>query len=199
MTSVSAIGQKFSIANDRENIFYIGIDNPVTIAVESESCNSLIIETDNGSIVGENGSYLFRPSTVGKADIIISKNVRGRRKEIGRSIFRVKRIGNPTFKIGSNGSTVTAKEIAAQQFVRAELDGKYGFDIRFVVESFEVYIIPTDTCCYSITSNFGHKINDELRNKFSKLKANDVLIFKKIIVTGAFGRIEIEPKVITIS
>ncbi len=195
---LSAAGQKFSISNDRENIFYKGIDNPVSVAVEMESVKSLIIKTDNGAITGTNGSYIFRPERAGKADLIIFKNSQGYLKEIGRTSFRVKNLGDPTFMIGSRGDTISTHRLAAQQVVHAELDGKYGFDIRFKIESFEVYILRSGTSYYTIINNPGHIISDQLRQQFATLGTGDVLVFKKIIITGPTGRREIEPKVVSI-
>ena len=50
--SLSSFSQKFSVSPDKNNVFYIGVDNPITIAVENTSCNSLIVKSTNGKISG---------------------------------------------------------------------------------------------------------------------------------------------------
>src|SRR5664279_4244911 len=80
--------QKFSISADRNNILYVGLDNPLTIAVENYPSNSIIVETDNGTIEGSSGKYIFRANKRGKADVILYKRIKGQTKEIGRDEFR---------------------------------------------------------------------------------------------------------------
>ncbi len=193
-----SIGQIVAIGNDRENIFYIGIDNPLTIAVEGLSYHSLQIQSINGTISGANGRYTFRSNQQGPAQIIISKLSKGKWKEIGRNYFRVKHIEDAIFKIDSGKDTINKAELVAQQFVRAELDGKYGFDLKITVDSFTICMISIDTCRYIERINAGNKISDEIRNEFRSLKSNDILIFKKIIVIGPEGKKEIAPRIIIV-
>ncbi|MEP7198121.1 MAG: GldM family protein [Saprospiraceae bacterium] len=194
----STSAQTISVSNDKENILYIGIDNPMTIAVENESARNLVIKTDNGSINGTNGLYYFRSNTIGKAEIIIYKKNGSKLKELGRKYFRVKRMEDAIFKIGSGNDSINLAELVAQQYVRAELDGKYGFDLKITVESFTVCIIPSDTCNFIERINIGNKISDEIRNEFRLLKSNDIIIFKKIIVTYPDAKKEISPRMITV-
>lgn len=76
LTFKNSHGQKFSIAADKMNILYVGVDNPITIAVENSSNKSIIIKTNNGKITGNNGSYTFRSNEVGKAEISIYKKIK---------------------------------------------------------------------------------------------------------------------------
>ena len=32
---------RFTVANEKQNIFYFGIDNPLSVTVEGYSCNSI--------------------------------------------------------------------------------------------------------------------------------------------------------------
>jgi len=112
------VGQKFSISADQNNILYIGVDNPFTVAAENLSRKMLVLKTDNGSISGKNGNYTFRGSQIGKTTIVLYKKVNGKLVEIGRNYFRVKNIPDPIFKIGSGRDTMSSKEISSQSYVR---------------------------------------------------------------------------------
>ena len=194
----STSAQTISVSNDKENIIYIGLDNPITIAVESEACKNLVIKTNNGSIIGSNGSYILRSDSAGKVDFIIYRKTGTKLKELGRKYFRAKHIEDAVFRIGSGKDSITKAELVAQQYVRAELDGKYGFDLRITVDTFTVGIISIDTCRYIERINIGNKINDEIRNEFKLLKPNDILIFKKIMVTYPYGKKEIGTKTVIV-
>ena len=53
------------------NIFYIGVDNPISFAVTAVQQKSLIIKSTNGTISNEYGYYTFRSDSLGSTDIIL--------------------------------------------------------------------------------------------------------------------------------
>jgi hypothetical protein len=83
---------------------------------------------------GGNGKYVVRVSAVGKASI--SVNADGKASSYD---FRVKRIPDPTFKVGpSSGGRIQSVVFKNQQFARADLEN-FDFDARFTVVSATVY------------------------------------------------------------
>ena len=194
-----SISQNISIANERMNIFYIGVDNPISIAAEGIALKNLIIKSTNGEVTKDfSGIYLFRPKSVGPSEIILYSKVNGKLKEFGRSHFRSKHLPLPTFRIGSNKNVMSKSEMAAQEYVRADLEN-FDFDIKFTVDSFKVCIFSSDTCKYSITRNFGNKLNEEIKFQFKQLKDSDVVVFKDIFIKQPDGSSTlIEPLIITI-
>ena len=190
---------QISIANERMNVFYIGIDNPISIAADGYLTSNLIIKTTNGEISKDySNKYIFRSKSVGPSEIILYSNKNGKVKEIGRSIFRSKNLPLPTFRIGSNINVKTKSEIIAQEYVRAELDN-FDFDIKFTIDSFKILIFSSDTCKYSITQNFGNKLNAEVKAQFQELRNSDVVVFKDIFIRRPDGSSAlIEPLIITI-
>jgi hypothetical protein len=183
---ITTHGQSIALAADKMNVFYVGIDNPITIVVENSSTKSLIIKTTNGKVTGKNGQYIFRSETVGGAEILVYKKMNHKLIKLGSGYFRIKTIPLPIFKIGSGRRIVSKYELTSQQFVRAELEG-FEFDSKFSIESFTVCIVPSDTCKYSTIKNIGGKINDEIRNEFQMLKENDVVVFKNIFAKTPAG------------
>ncbi len=120
---------------DKMNVFYIGVDNPVTInsGTGAEKTNATI---SSGSIskTGVPGKYVVRVSTPGKATVSVIAN--------GKSTpfdFRVKEIPDPIFKVGpSKGGRVQSVVFKNQQFCRADLEN-FDFDAHFNVISATVY------------------------------------------------------------
>jgi len=191
--------QNFAIGLDRMNVFYIGVDNPLTIAVEGYSLKDIIVKVDNGKVSKSYGSYIYSAGTPGKATITLYAKVNGKVKKIGSNDFRVKYFPLPIFKIGSGREKVSKVELANQLYVRAELEG-FDIDVRYHIDSFTVCIVSSDTCKFTTRLNIGNKLSDEIRNDFQQLKQNDIVIFKNIYFRWPDGEQgTLIPRMITIS
>lgn len=92
-----------AIAADKMNEFYIGIDNPVTIAVSGVAADKIIASINNGTITGSNGKYIVKVAKSENATIEIS--VDG--KKVGKQVFLVKQIPAPLAYIGNYTGDVT--------------------------------------------------------------------------------------------
>ncbi len=191
---MSVLAQEIAISNDKLNVFYAGVDNPVSIAAENVSSKEIIVKATGGKIFKENGKYYFHPDSTGKAEIVIYK----KSKEIGRRFFRVKNIPVPVFKIGSMRDSMPIAEIAHQQFARAELEG-FDIAVSFKVEKFTAYIVSNDTCKAVRITNEGSRLREKLLSEFKVLKQNDIILFKDIVVTDPSGKlIGLKERVITV-
>jgi GldM C-terminal domain len=191
-------GQRFSISADKMNVLYIGVSNPLSIIVENIPSNSIIVKSDNGTITGNNGRYEFQGGKVGRTQITLYKKINGKIKEIGKGFFRVKQLPLPIFKIASGKDRMPKVEIANQQYVRAELED-FDIDIRYNIDSFKVCIVSSDTCKFSVKTNYGNKISEEILNEFKMLKQNDVVVFKDIFIKQPDGTQDmLAPRIITI-
>lgn len=94
--NVSLSGQTVVIANDKLNVVYAGIPNPITIAVENYKAGQVVVSTDNGILaIKGNGKYDYTPLNAGKAIIKIELKTRAGKKEIGQFVYRVKAIPMP--------------------------------------------------------------------------------------------------------
>lgn len=195
---ITCLGQNFSISNDKMNVFYIGVGNPVSFAVEGIKNTSLSIKSVNGKLTKEEFGYTFRPDSVGKSEIILFAKSKGKLQEVGRSAFRSKNLPPPTFHIGSNSKTKSKTEVAAQEYVRAELEG-FDINARFKIETYKVCIFSADSCKYLIQEYRSGKISPDLKEKIQALQDSDTVLFKDIYVTGPDGKtILIEPLLLSI-
>jgi len=74
LASLSCGGQLYSIASNNNNVLYAGIENPLTITVQNISAKSVIAKTDNGTLSGDNGHYIFYTDTGDVAHITLFKS-----------------------------------------------------------------------------------------------------------------------------
>ncbi|MEO6220856.1 MAG: GldM family protein, partial [Ginsengibacter sp.] len=119
---------------DKMNVFYIGVDNPVSIS-SGTGWDKTNVNMSGGSLnkVGT-GKYNVRVSTPGKASITVSAD-----KKLSTFDFRIKRIPDPILKVGpSSGGRIQSVVFKNQQFARADLEN-FDFDARFSVVGATVY------------------------------------------------------------
>ena len=118
---------------DKMNVFYIGVDNPVTIGSPT-GWDKTNVSMNGGTITQTGGSNrTVRVSAVGPASITVTAD--GKSSQFA---FRVKRIPDPVFKVGSGKARVPAVEFKNQQFCRADLLG-FDFDLRYSIVSATVF------------------------------------------------------------
>ncbi len=118
---------------DKMNVFYIGVDNPVTIGSPT-GWDKTTVSMSGGSISGTGSARTVRVSALGPATI----NVVADGKSSTFS-FRTKKIPDPVFKVGSGKARVPAVEFKNQQFCRADLGDDFLFDLKFNIISATVY------------------------------------------------------------
>jgi gliding motility-associated protein GldM len=117
---------------DKMNVFYIGVDNPVTIS-SGTGWDKTKVSMTGGSISGNTGKFTVKVS--GGTTASITVNADGKSSTFP---FRVKRIPDPVFKIGSGKVRMPAVEFKNQQYCRADL-ANFDFDLKFSVVSATVY------------------------------------------------------------
>ena len=78
-----------AIAADKMNIFYIGVDNPITVAASGVSSKNLSLTSDGATIKAtEDGHYSIACSQPGRIDLTVTNKSTGKTKTVN---FRVKR------------------------------------------------------------------------------------------------------------
>lgn len=123
-----------AVMADKMNVFYIGVDNPVTIG-SPKGWDKTNVSMSGGTISGSGSKRTVRVTALGSANIVVTAE-----GSAPTSFpFRIKRIPDPVFKIGSGKARVPAVEFKSQQFCRADLGDDFLFDLKFNVVSATVY------------------------------------------------------------
>ena len=131
-----------SIALDKMNVLYIGVDNPVTIAASGGGDDKVQASITQGSLsrVG-GGRYIARVNSVSD-DVRINVSVEG--KLAGAAQFRVRTIPKAQAYVGGmeSGTTMTAGQFRAQTGVGAGIKD-FPFELKYAVTSF-TFNVDTD-------------------------------------------------------
>jgi gliding motility-associated protein GldM len=169
---------------DKMNVFYIGVPNPVTIS-SGTGWDKTKVSMSGGSLspAGGPGKYIVKVSAVGKASI--SVNADGKASTYD---FRIKRIPDPTFKVGpSGGGRIQSVVFKNQQFARADLEG-FDFDARFSVVSATVYFSGANFPNVTPTSiNSGSLAN--ISSQLAKCIPGTSVTFDNVKVQGPDGAV----------
>lgn len=132
------VGQKsIAVAADKMNVFYVGVDNPLTVSAAGIETSKLKV-TGSGLGLKKTGksSYVVHPTRVMKEAFIV---VSGGDKPV-RKKFRVKKIPDPVPMMGTGksarGGRIGSGTMKAQPGIRAELVG-FDFDARCRIQGYE--------------------------------------------------------------
>ncbi len=120
---------------DKMNVFYIGVDNPVTIS-SGTGWDKTKVSMSGGTLkpAGGAGKYAVRVTTPGNASITVNSD-----GKVSTYPFRIKNIPDPVLMVGpSEGGRIQSVVFKNQQYARAELKG-FDFEYRYNIVSATVY------------------------------------------------------------
>jgi gliding motility-associated protein GldM len=186
-----------SIALDKMNVLYIGVDNPVTIAASGGGDDKVqaSISGGGGSItrIGP-GKYNVRVNSV-TDDAKITVSVEG--KVAGVSQFRVRTIPDPVGTVGgyASGDNINAGAFKAQAGVGAYIKD-FPFDLKYNVVSFSLSI-DNDEGDVETADCTGNTWNSKAQSMISRLvKAGRLVTIDGIRAQGPDGRVRKLPSLV---
>lgn len=174
------------VSPTKMNVFYLGVDNPVSISVPGVPSNKIFPSISNGSIRPSGSDYVVNPRQMGDALVTIVAEIDGKKKPMGSMKFRVKEIPPPVPKVaGKKFGTIERSSLLAQMVVQADLEN-FDFDAKYVVTEFTVSAnIGGFAQDVTVKSN---KISDAQRNIIKSVQKGTRVIFTGIKATGPDGR-----------
>ena len=176
------------ISPTKMNVFYVGVDNPVSLAAPGISPEAIEAQITNGTIRKETtGAYVVRPTAAGKnCSITVFANIQGQKRELQTQVFRVKDVPDPVAKVnGMRGGKIRKNMLVAAGQVDVEMEN-FDFDLKFTVEGFTVYTV-IDGFVQEETDSQKGKFGDAQLRLVNKLKRNQALVIENIIVKGPDG------------
>ena len=181
-----------AVMPDKMNVFYIGVDNPVTIGSPT-GWDKTNVTISNATITGAGSNRIVRPSATPGQKAVVTVLAD---KKPSTFEFRIKRIPDPVFKVGSGKVRMPSVEFKSQQFCRAELEN-FDFDLRFNVVSATVYFSGANFPNVSTSSLQGNNLGP-LSSFVSRCGPGSVITFDNVKVQGPDGVRTIEGKSIAL-
>jgi len=172
------VGQRScSVQLDKMNVFYIGVDNPITVAAAGVSSNDLKVNA-TGVTLNNDGKahYIVRATTPGEATITLSGG------GLPATSFkdRVKRIPDPVPLLGAKhkSKAMANGEFKAQGGVAGVLEN-FDFEAKCDIVGFEVTYLPKRQDPVT-KQNGGARWNGDVQDWINKAKPGDAYFFDDI-------------------
>lgn len=153
-----------TVAASAMNVFYLGIDNPVSVSAPMPNFKA----SAPGLRAGKGqGQYVMRPTKAGKVTInVTGTDESGKTVNLGKSEFRVKKIPNPTpYIAGKTGTCVMSKGDLGRGVIQAKMEG-FEFDLKVAVSSFTLGT--TQSGDYTEAKVIGNRLDSKAQSMVKK-------------------------------
>ncbi len=181
---------------EKMNVFYIGVDNPITISAAGVAPGDLQPSLTGGTMRpgGKPGSYIVSVSSGTKATINVGAKLNGVQKSMGTFEFRIKRVPDPVAYVGSikGDGQMTKGELTSASGVFARMEN-FDFDLSFSVVSF-VMSMNVNGVFVEKKAN-GPAITAEMKTLLGGAKPGNKVFFEQVTVKGPDGTLRKIPGV----
>ncbi|MDX2048932.1 MAG: GldM family protein [Chitinophagaceae bacterium] len=187
------------VAITKENVLYIGIDNPIEVLIERTSKNAVFIKSNNGYIENHGGNnFIIRPHRRGFTEIEIFRIFKRDTLLVCTRLFRVKELPLPVGIFGNLRRPIVSKRtIKIFGGLRAVLEDSE-YDLPIEVKEYSV-IITRDTAVVGISKNIGPRYNTKTELLLQNLQPGDNIYVTNIIVNMGYELRRILPLEYTVT
>ncbi len=177
-----------SIALDKMNVLYIGVDNPISVAASGggDDKTQVSIAGGGGSVTKTgSGHYVVHVTSV-TDDCNISVSVDG--KLAGASKFRVRTVPTPAAYVGGqqSGATVSAATLSNQQGIAAGIKD-FPFELKYTISEYQVVGLNEDGDVVKVNGN-GAEFTPQARKLIGSAKSGDIISINNLYCIGPDGR-----------
>ncbi|MBN2616271.1 MAG: hypothetical protein JXR71_11320 [Bacteroidales bacterium] len=179
-----------TVAPLKMNVFYIGVENPVSITAPGFADDQIRPSISGGELYRKDGNWMVKidkPIPGNKVYVSATANVDGRTVVLGRSLFRVKRVPDPEAQIAgqTNGLIDRNTFLAAGAIIPNMKD--FEFDLYFVVTSYTfATIINGDWIPQNVN---GNRFTPEVLKLIRNARPGQKFFFENIQAKGPDGTI----------
>jgi gliding motility-associated protein GldM len=179
-----------TVSPTKMNVFYIGVENPVSISAGGLSDAQLIPTITSPATIsraaGGRGWVVRVSGGARTAKISISAKVEGKIKTLGGMEFRIKRVPSPTAKIGNtDGGVINKNLLLASGGLIPSMPEDFEFNLNFEIISY-TFLVSRGGDIITRTIK-GNILTQEVKNIISGMKRGDRIWFEDIYAKGPDG------------
>lgn len=179
--------ENLAVIAAKMNVFYFGIDNPVSVAVPGYSNEDINVSITNGTIKGSDGKYTVTVS--GGTETIINVTAKTGTGEIkvGCDTFKIKKVPDPIPCIGNyctSKISCTKEELLKNPEITVSLT--LPFDLKFEVASFTFSYFPNKETL-SEKNVTGNKFSKDIIDIIHKMEIGNKFYHENIKSKGPDG------------
>ena len=188
-----------TISPDKMNVFYIGVENPLSVSAPGVANEKLRVSMTGGQISGSNGHYSVKVSALGNVTVSVSGEVEGgKSKLMGTKEFRVKRIPAPRVKFGGkSGGRLSSAAIRSQNRIFAVLED-FEFDAPFTIQHFTMFVTKPRADAIKLDAS-SNVLTPAMMSAISGLPSGSRVYFDNIDGVGVDGlKRKLDPIIFTV-
>lgn len=181
-----------TVSATKMNVFYIGVDNPVSISVPGISNDLINPRINVGSLTpapaGNNYNFIVRipKGSTGKALINVDAEYGGQHINMGTSEFRIKRVPDPkAFIANVNDGPVARNALIAAGAIIPRPPEDFEFDLNFVITSFTFVSVRSGDIFSSAAR--GNQLTQDMKTFITNAKRGTKVWLENIIAEGPDG------------
>lgn len=178
------------VSPTKMNVFYRGVDNPVSISVSGYSDKDIHPTISGGQLAKTAEGWVVRPGKETEATVNASvTNADGSNKSMTGQKFRVKNVPNPTpYFAGKslNDETVKKTELTAAQGVIAKMEN-FEFDLKFEVVEYKISTTINGNYLEKLCK--GAALTGEAKEVLQKVKSGQKVYVEGIKARGPDGTV----------
>ncbi|MEE4198474.1 MAG: gliding motility protein GldM [Bacteroidales bacterium] len=194
--SYSVAKPNLVVSPTKMNVFYVGVDNPVSVSIAGVPGNKIVPSITNGRIrKRSDGEYIVNPTRPGNSLVTVQAEIDGAMKNMGTAQFRVKPLPDPVVMVaGKKGGKIEKNVLAAQAGVFAEMEN-FDFDLEFKIIEFTVST--TDRGGYFIGEKAeGSTFTQAQYNLINNLRRNSRVNIEDVKAVGPDGTVRNLPPIV---
>jgi gliding motility-associated protein GldM len=178
------------VSPTKMNVFYRGVDNPVSISVAGYSASAIQPSMTNGTLGRDKDGYIVKPGKDSKSVVsVVVTNPDGTKKSMPGVEFRVKNVPNPVPYFSGKSvedETIRHAELNIAQGVQAKMKD-FEFDLKFDIVSYSV----TATIAGKFIEQEcrGPALTSDAKEVLEKVKTGQKVFIERIKAKGPDGTI----------
>jgi len=192
-----------SMQLDKMNVFYIGVDNPVTVTAAGYSVEDVSLSATGCTITGEKGHFVVKDLKNPDQNFLVAINAKtqekgGGLKKVGEMKIRVKRIPNPVAMLNGKPGGGMDAALFRNQIAPAAVLENFDFDAKFTIISFSYSALPKKggdiVGPFTIANRGGCRLkgagaNPQIEKAMETARAGDKIFIDDIKAVGPDGSV----------
>lgn len=197
-SSYTVIEPTATVSATMMNVLYAGIDNPISISVPGVANNGVSATMSNGTLTRRGDTWIAKPSKVGQSAVItVVAEMNGKRAEVSRTEFRVRKLPDPTpfvtykdaegnaLKYRGGGRGISKAQLMQVGALEAAIDDDL-LNISFNVISFETVTFDSMGNAIPEVSD-GNKFSSRQKSQLQRLKRGNRIYVTRVKAVGPDG------------
>lgn len=174
------------------NVFYRGLDNPVSISAPGVATEDLVVSCTNGTVSAKDkrrGEYVVKPGNDKACNIVVQGKINGKNVRLGEANFRVKDVPPPTPYFGkvTGSGSMTSNELRAILGVIAKLEDFDFEGVRYDIIEFSMSSVIKGSLVEKKTQ--GNKVTSEMKAVLDAAKSGSKIYIEGIKAKGPSGKV----------